>query len=78
VERVVVNALGNKSASLREEGHRVEDNAIHLVPAGLAAFVCFVPLATLSYVKFALVMAGEKWALCPRAKFVRRLLRGQN
>ena len=30
VERVVLNALENKSASLREEKHRVEDNAIHL------------------------------------------------
>ena len=33
------NALGKESASLREEKYRVEDNAIHLLPDDLAAFV---------------------------------------
>jgi hypothetical protein len=40
VERVVLNAL-TTIASLREEKHRVDDNAIHLFPADLPPFVLF-------------------------------------
>jgi hypothetical protein len=41
VERVVLNALGKESASLRDEKHRVEGNTIHLLPPDLPSFVLF-------------------------------------
>jgi hypothetical protein len=39
MERVLRTRWEMKSASLREEKHRVEDNAIHLLPDDPAAFV---------------------------------------
>jgi hypothetical protein len=54
--------LGKQSASLREEKHRVEDSAIHLLAADLAAFVLFLKPAHQRFEVFHHRTSGDVFA----------------